>query len=119
MVDANPLMQEIAKRVCFPCGNVADAIEFSVSIMAPTAAQLPTAKGQERAIKFGAEWQESNLSKTIVKFAPHAKPTYTLTGKTLYLNPITGIQIVVDNAGGYFRIQNTKLSFERNSSKFL
>ncbi|MEG1592640.1 RHS repeat-associated core domain-containing protein [Chryseobacterium sp.] len=32
MVDSNPLMKEIAKRVCVPCGNAADAIELAVDI---------------------------------------------------------------------------------------
>ncbi len=36
MVDANPLMREIAKRVCVPCGNVADVIELAVETQSPT-----------------------------------------------------------------------------------
>jgi RHS repeat-associated protein len=108
MVDANPLMKEMAKRVCIPCGTVADMIEFTTE-QTPVTVALPSSRGHERAIKFGNDWEESSLSKTIAKFTPHAKPTFTLTGKSLYLNPVTGMQVVVDNTGGYFRIQDTKL----------
>ena len=57
----------------------------------------------------------TNYPKTfrINKKGREIKIVTTPTEKTIYLNQKTGIQIVVDNAGKYFRIQNTNLTGKR------
>lgn len=51
--------------------------------------------------------------KTINKFASGSDAIKTSTGKTLYKNSETGIQVVSDDAGNYFRIENTNLTGKR------
>ncbi len=72
-------------------------------------------KGKERATKYGSKWKKANLKKTIEQFGgKDPKITRTETDKTLYLNEKNGIQVVVDNNGNYFRIQDTKCLGKRN-----
>lgn len=78
-----------------------------------TVASLPKAPGMMRAIKYSSNWQNASLKDAINKFAPGVEGVETSTGKTLYPNNQTGIQIVLDNDGGYFRIENTKLTGAR------
>jgi len=80
----------------------------------PNSNQKKSPKGQERAKKFGSQWQKADLNQIKQKFiGQNPKIVTTPTGKTIYLNQKTGIQIVVDNAGKYFRIQNTNLTGKR------
>ena len=73
-----------------------------------------TTKGKKRAIKFSTQWKKADLNKNIKKFAgKNSKVSTTETGKTIYKNQKTGMQLVVDKAGKYFRIQNTKLTGKR------
>ncbi|MBW8687012.1 DUF6443 domain-containing protein [Chitinophaga rhizophila] len=70
--------------------------------------------GAGRAAKYSGEWEGASLKEAIEKFAPGAEGVAgEFGGKTLYLNQETGIQIVYDNSGNYFRVQNTKISGER------
>ncbi|NJK83588.1 MAG: hypothetical protein HC912_06970, partial [Saprospiraceae bacterium] len=39
--------------------------------------------------------------------------TKTSTGKTIYKNNDTGIQVVFDDAGNYFRIEDTNILSKR------
>jgi hypothetical protein len=75
---------------------------------------IPVKGGAQRAAQFSKNWPSSSLKSAINKFAPGAKGYPTDTGKILYTNSETGIQVVYDKAGKYFRIQNTKLSGRRN-----
>jgi hypothetical protein len=73
--------------------------------------------GSGGAAKGGAarseNWGNSSLQSALNKFAPGVKGT--ISGqKTIYTNPETGIQVVFDNAGDYFRIQNTNLTGKRS-----
>ena len=43
-----------------------------------------------------------------------AEVSTTAKGKTIYKNSETGVQVVYDNSGNYFRIQNTNLSGRRS-----
>lgn len=44
---------------------------------------------------------------------PGSKGVKTSKGKTIYKNNETGIQVVVDNSGNYFRIENINLTGKR------
>lgn len=64
-----------------------------------------SAAGAARAAEFSHNWQRASLQKAIQRHAgPDATSWTTKTGKTIIENPSTGRQVVVDNAGGYFRI---------------
>lgn len=69
--------------------------------------------GANRAAKFAENWQHSSLDDAIEKFAPNANPVTTSSGKTLFKNEETGIQVVFDKSGNYFRIEDTTLSGKR------
>ena len=71
------------------------------------------AGGYERAQKYSAGWSDESLSDTVNKIAPDSEPTTTITGKTIYRNDTTGQQVVFDNDGNYFRIEDTNLSGRR------
>ena len=66
--------------------------------------------GAARSAKFSEGWEKRSLSEAINKFAPEAEGIGTSTGKTIYNNSETGIQVVYDNNGNYFRIEDTNLS---------
>ncbi|WP_345987741.1 hypothetical protein AAEU33_12035 [Chryseobacterium sp. Chry.R1] len=70
--------------------------------------------GAERAAQYSSEWPSASLSETIQKFAPEAEGVTTDTGKTIYTNSETGLQIVYDNNGNYFRIQDTNITGRRS-----
>ncbi|SDF47445.1 DUF6443 domain-containing protein [Chitinophaga filiformis] len=70
--------------------------------------------GAGRAAKWGDTWPRASLKDAIEKFAPGAEGVLAENGqKTYYLNSETKIQIVYDNLGDYFRIQNTNLKGKR------
>ncbi|PIT53848.1 hypothetical protein BHC48_00955 [Snodgrassella communis] len=70
--------------------------------------------GAARAEKFSNNWPTGNLDEVIEKFAG-VNPIITITekGKRIYTNPTTGIQVVEDMAGNYFRIYNPNISGKR------
>jgi len=53
------------------------------------------------------------LEKAILKFVPGSKGLKTSTGKVINKHNETGIQIVVDRAGRYSRIENINLAGKR------
>ncbi|NRR31473.1 LysM peptidoglycan-binding domain-containing protein [Oxalobacteraceae bacterium] len=67
--------------------------------------------GAARAEKFSDFQQKVSASETIANIAgENPIITYTESGKTLYTNPSTGLQVVYDNAGKYFRIEDTNMT---------
>ena len=71
--------------------------------------------GAQRAEKYGSSWPTASLDDAVKKFAGDSPVvTFTDSGKKLYTNPETGIQIVEDVNGGYFRIQDTNISGRRS-----
>jgi hypothetical protein len=61
--------------------------------------------GAARAAQYAKNWPEGDLDKTISKFSgPHPIISTTEKGKKIYKNPETGIEIVEDLKGNYFRI---------------
>ncbi|ACU61601.1 hypothetical protein Cpin_4142 [Chitinophaga pinensis DSM 2588] len=70
--------------------------------------------GAGRAAEYGGGWESASLKEAIEKFAPGAEGVASETGgKTLFVNKETGVQIVYDKGGNYFRIQDTKIKGQR------
>ena len=70
--------------------------------------------GAYRASKYSSSWQKASLQDAVNRFAPDAKPVDTSTGKTVYRNDDTGIEVVYDKSGNYFRINDTKVTGRRS-----
>ncbi|MCE0829018.1 hypothetical protein LVQ78_23840 [Buttiauxella sp. A2-C2_NF] len=70
--------------------------------------------GTARAQKYSDNWPTGNLDAAIKKFAG-SDPVVTTTdkGKRIYTNPQTGVQVVEDTSGSYFRIYDPNLSGKR------
>lgn len=70
--------------------------------------------GASRAAKFSKEWPAANLDDAVNKFAG-SNPVITTTakGKRIYTNPQTGIQVVEDTAGKYFRVFDPNITGKR------
>lgn len=72
--------------------------------------EIPTPKSHEtggaaRAAQYAKNWPEADLDNAIRKFSgPHPVTSTTEKGKKIYKNPETGVEIVEDLNGGYFRI---------------
>lgn len=67
--------------------------------------------GAARAAQYIDYQQGVSLSDTIASIAgDNPTITYTESGKTIYANPTNGMQVVYDNAGNYFRVQNTNVN---------
>jgi RHS repeat-associated protein len=63
--------------------------------------------GAARAARFGDNWQSVSLKETISTVAGDAAVvTKTASGKVIYTHPETGVQVVHDVAGNYFRVEN-------------
>lgn len=87
--------------------KVAEGIEVGVKMSGKL-------DGAGRAAKYSESWESASLKDAIAKFAPGAEGVPSEAGqKTLYLNKETGVQIVYDDLGDYFRIQDTKIKGER------
>ena len=71
------------------------------------------AGGTKRAKQFANGWGNGSLYDSIKKFAPGSTPISTTSGKLIYTNNITGIQVVYDKAGNYFRIEDTNILGKR------
>lgn len=70
--------------------------------------------GAGRAAKYADGWPKASMKEAIEKFAPGAEGVLNKDGtKMLYLNKETGIQVIEDNLGNYFRIENTNLKWDR------
>ncbi|WP_170117615.1 DUF6443 domain-containing protein [Chitinophaga ginsengisoli] len=85
-------------------------------VTAQTKAKLD---GAGRAAEYSDGWPKASLKEAIEQFAPGAEGVLGETGqKTIYRNDETKIQVVYDNLGDYFRIENTALTGERRYVDF-
>ncbi|MCP4529089.1 MAG: RHS repeat-associated core domain-containing protein [Aestuariibacter sp.] len=67
----------------------------------------PLPSGASRLAQFGMNWREASLQETIGRIAGNNSIIeITGSGKTIYRNPDSGLQVVYDNAGNYFRVEN-------------
>lgn len=74
----------------------------------------PPKGGAERAARYGKNWPSGDLAQSRKKFAGE-KPIITETdkGKRIYKNPDTGVEVVEDLNGGYYRIHDPNLPGKR------
>ena len=70
--------------------------------------------GATRAAQYSSEWGDASLQEAIDKFAPNVEPVVTSKGKLIYNNQETGISVVYDKNGNYFRIEDTTRPRGRN-----
>lgn len=71
--------------------------------------------GADRAAQYSDSWQSGSVKDAINRFAPDATPTYTDSGKIFFRNETTGIEVVYDKNGNYYRIIDTNLSGRRTA----
>ena len=71
--------------------------------------------GADRAAQYSGSWQSGSVEDAINRFAPDATPTYTESGKIIFRNETTGIEVVYDRNGNYYRIIDTNLSGRRTA----
>jgi RHS repeat-associated protein len=70
--------------------------------------------GAGRAAEYGGGWESGSLKEAVEKFAPGAEGMANAKGtKTIYTNTETGIRVLYDPNGNYFRIEDTKLTGDR------
>ena len=70
--------------------------------------------GSTRAAEYSSNWPSGSLKETINKFTPNSETLITEKGKMIYTNDETGIQVVYDTKGNYFRIEDTSIPRGRN-----
>jgi len=69
------------------------------------APKLHETGGAARAAQYAKNWPEADLDNAVSKFSgPHPIISTTEKGKKIYKSPETGVEIVEDLNGGYFRI---------------
>jgi RHS repeat-associated protein len=69
--------------------------------------------GAERAERYGSNWQGASMEEAKAKFAPGSVGVPTESGKMIYTNDQTGMQVVHDTNGNYFRIEDTNQAGRR------
>lgn len=74
--------------------------------------------GADRAAQYSSSWKKGSVKEAIEKFAPDATPVHTDKGKIIFRNESTGIEVVYDKNGNYFRIVDTNLSGKRTALDF-
>ena len=75
--------------------------------------------GAGRAAEYGGGWESASLNEAIEKFVPGAEGVLSKNGKKMiYSNKGTTIQVVYDESGNYFRIENTALTGKRKYLDF-
>ena len=65
-------------------------------------------------MQYSSQWENASLTEAINRFAPKAKPIETSKGKVIYSNNETGVSVVYDKNGNYFRIEDTTRPRGRN-----
>ena len=75
----------------------------------------PKAGGAARAALYGDGWATASIDDAVAGFAgPNPVVTTTTTGKVIYAHPETGIQVIKDVSGGYFRIRDPSINGKRS-----
>ncbi|WP_313701073.1 hemagglutinin repeat-containing protein [Achromobacter sp.] len=64
--------------------------------------------GAARAAEHSGNWSSGSLKETVRNVVgENPKVEYTTSGKTVFTNAMTGVSVVLDNAGNYYRVQNS------------
>jgi RHS repeat-associated protein len=66
--------------------------------------------GLVRTLRFGSNWPSASLSEAIATVAGNNPNVASTLGKVIYENPETGLQVVHDLGGNYFRVRNPGLA---------
>jgi len=70
--------------------------------------------GAARRAEYGDGWPKGDINRSVDEFAgPNPIVTTTDKGKNIYANPETGVQVVEDINGGYYRVYDPSLSGRR------
>ena len=70
-------------------------------------APVYNSQGAARATANRGNWSSGSLSETVQNMVgSNPQVTHTASGKTVYANPTSGMSVVYDNAGNYYRVQN-------------
>ena len=73
-----------------------------------SAPQAAVAGGAARAEQFAANWPSASMTGTIDELlGTEVTVVSTASGKTIYSSASATLQVVADNSGGYFRVENT------------
>jgi len=89
-------------------------IGTSTSVLTQISYQIPVMNGATRAMQYSSQWENASLTEAINRFAPNAKPVETSKGKVIYSNNETGVSVVYNKNGNYFRIEDTTKPRGRN-----
>lgn len=69
--------------------------------------------GAQRAARNSGNWKDVSLNATVKRIAgDNPIIDNTPTGKTIFRNPSTGVEVVYDTAGNYFRVSKGKHYFD-------
>ena len=109
----NPLGQRISETSFTPYPANA-LIGTSTSALTQISYQIPVMNGATRAMQYSSQWGNASLTEAINRFAPNAKPVENSKGKVIYSNNETGVSVVYDKNGNYFRIEDTTKPRGRN-----
>ena len=109
----NPLGQWISETSFTPYPANA-LIGTSTSALTQISYQIPVMNGATRAMQYSSQWGNASLTEAINRFAPNAKPVENSKGKVIYSNNETGVSVVYDKNGNYFRIEDTTKPRGRN-----
>ena len=111
----NPLGQLIYEKSLTPYeANALIGTSTSTSALTQISYQIPVMNGATRAMQYSSQWENASLTEAINRFAPNAKPVETSKGKVIYSNNETGVSVVYDKNGNYFRIEDTTKPRGRN-----
>ena len=79
----------------------------------------PVKGGAARAATYASGWEKASLNDAVTNFAGlNPVVTTTAKGKRIYTNTRTGIQVVEDTSGNYFRIYDPSIQGEKSISRY-
>ena len=106
---------EAGKGQSTSSSNSSSGILWAGSDAVPVEGDHNTVKdGAYRANRYSSLWGKGSLQGAVDKFAPNSTPVFTDKGKVIYRNNDTGIEVVYDKNGNYFRINDTNLTGRRS-----
>jgi hypothetical protein len=107
--DAAPLPQETTGSAMEDAGRAAT----KASPTEPPDQADALRRAKERAKKYSSHWRSGSARETVDKIAG-PNPTVTQSGsKTIYTNPQTGKEVIVDRGGKYFRVRDPAIPGRR------
>jgi len=94
--------------------DVKSQVHYKLETVEPDIKATNLTDGALRASKYSNNWPTASLDNAIKKFAgDNPKVTFTDKGKKIYTNKDTGIEVVEDLNGSYFRIYDPNVTGKR------